>query len=160
MAKKLTMEWGGAEREFRLAIGQLRDLQSKCETGPATILSRLMAYQPQAATTKRPDPENYPLGEIDKQYIGDFNVFSITRHLGSDWRVDDVRETIRQGLIGGGATPTDANVAVMRYVDEASEWGQNVAAAAQILMHALLGEADDPVGKTEAETTATKATDA
>lgn len=33
------------------------------------------------------------------------------------WRVQDLRETIRLGLIGGGKTPTEALVLVSRYVD-------------------------------------------
>jgi hypothetical protein len=36
----------------------------------------------------------------------------------SQWKVDDYRETIFQGLIGGGMKPVDASKLVKVYVDE------------------------------------------
>lgn len=56
-------EWGGAMRRFRLAIGQIEELQEATGTGP------------------------YVLGQ---------------RLIDGEWRIADVRETIRLGLIGGG----------------------------------------------------------
>lgn len=156
MAKTIKLEFGGAEREFRLGIGQLRELQDTCKAGPATILARLMSFQPHAETTKRPSPENHDLGEHDPDYLAELNIFSLARTIGGDWRVDDVRETIRLGLIGAGATPTEASIVVGRYVDE-RPLVENVGIAGAVLMHALVGEPDDKVGKPKAETGETKA---
>src|SRR6185312_3542608 len=98
MSRTLKEDFGGAEREFRLGIGELRELQGKCEAGPATILARLLAFQPQAIGMKRPVAKNYELGESDPDYGADCNIYSLLRTTGNDWRVDDVRETIRLGL--------------------------------------------------------------
>ena len=37
----ISFDWAGDERRFRLAIGQLRELQEKCSDGPMEIMSRL-----------------------------------------------------------------------------------------------------------------------
>jgi Phage tail tube protein, GTA-gp10 len=159
MAKNITLPFGGAAREFRLAIGQLRELQDKCQAGPATILARLMSYQPQASDTKRPRHEDFEFGALDPDFLADMNVFGLVRSIGGDWRVDDVRETIRLGLIGGGMTPTDAYVAVTRYVDE-RPLTENIGVAAAVLIHALRGDENDPVGKSQPEMVTTSETDA
>lgn len=148
MTRVVELPFGGDVRRFRLAIGELRELQDKCQVGPATILSRLIAFQPQAMDTMRPRAENFPLGIADPDYIAQFNLFSVLRSLGGDWRVDDVRETIRLGLIGAGTTPTEAWLLVSRYVDGVP-LTECIGVASEILMHALVGEAGDPVGKKE-----------
>lgn len=146
MTRVKELPFGGEIRRFRLPLGELRELQDKCQVGPATILSRLIAFQPQAMDTMRPRAENFELGIVDPDYIAQFNLFSVLRSLGGDWRVDDIRETIRLGLIGAGTTPTEAFLLVSRYVDNVP-LTENVGIASEILMHALVGEADDPVGK-------------
>ena len=117
---KISFVWGDGEHTFRLAIGQLRELQDKCGAGPMEILSRLTS---------------------------------------GTWRVDDLRETIRLGLIGGGKTPTDALILVARYVD-AFPLVNSVAPAQAVLMAALVGVENDPVGKPMAAKTKRKATGA
>jgi hypothetical protein len=63
------------------------------------------------------------------------------------WRVDDIRETIRLGLIGGGhVTPADALVKVVRYVDNRPLM-ENAEIALSIIGAALLG---DPMDQPEA----------
>lgn len=114
---KIKLPWADGEREFRLAIGQLRELQDKCNAGPAEILARLS---------------------------------------NGTWRVDDIRETLRLGLIGGGASPTDALVLVARYVD-IRPLMENVMPAQAVLLAAVVGE-EEP-GKPEAEKTTSEATD-
>lgn len=54
-----------------------------------------------------------------------------------DWRVEDVRETIRLGLIGGGMAPHAALVLVSRYVDGCLI--DNVAVAIDVLAASLMG---------------------
>ncbi|MFC7399591.1 gene transfer agent family protein [Chelatococcus sp. GCM10030263] len=109
----ITFPWADGEYRFRLAIGQLRELQDKCSAGPAEIVQRLS--------------------------------------IGS-WRVDDVRETLRLGLIGGGLKPGDALILIKRYVDE-RPWLENITPAHVVLMAALVGDPDEPVGKDEAAAT-------
>lgn len=114
---KVSFDWGDGEHAFRLPIGGLRGLQTKCEAGPAQIHARL----------------------VD-----------------GSWRVDDIRETILLGLIGGGMTPTDALVLVRRFVDE-RPLVENVLPATVILGAALTGAASDMVGERAAGKTSTKA---
>lgn len=104
-------DFGDGEHTFRLAIGQLRELQDKTGVGPATLLDRI--------TTR-------------------------------SWRVDDIRETIRLGLIGGGMDPLDALGLVRRYVDE-RPIAENVDPAFRVLMAALVGPEDDKPGNGAAE---------
>lgn len=109
----ITFDWADGEHTFRLPIGQLRELQDKCDAGPMQILDRLMSRT---------------------------------------WRVDDARETLRLGLIGGGMKPIEALVLTKRYVDEfGHSLIDNAMAAQNVLMAALAGVKDDPVGKDQAE---------
>lgn len=67
------------------------------------------------------------------------------------WRVDDVFQTIRLGLIGGGMAQADAN----RLVDatfKSHKLMQFRPTAQAILVAALIGDPDDPVGEAEGET--------
>jgi hypothetical protein len=110
MTGAVDLAWGDGERAFRLAIGQLRELQDKCAAGPAEILTRL--------STGR-------------------------------WRVEDVRETVRLGLIGGGVTPAEAHTLTVRYVDERPLLESVMVARAALAM-ALVGEPEDDAGKRKA----------
>ena len=111
----VTITWGDGDHRFRLAIGQLRELQEKCAAGPMEVLDRL--------ATRR-------------------------------WRVDDVRETIRLGLIGGGMEPIKALPLVKHYIDERPIM-ESVPAAQAVLIAALIGVEEDPAGKAEAGETTT-----
>jgi hypothetical protein len=90
----------------------------------------------------------------DKTGVGPLAM--LTRLLDGGWRLADVRETIRLGLIGGGLKPVDALVLVRRYVDEAP-LEQSAPLAASILMAALRGRKTD--GGEGNETAARSATD-
>lgn len=61
------------------------------------------------------------------------------------WRVDDLRETLRLGLIGGGMAPMTALERVIVYVDGRPRQ-ESAAPAAAVLLAALVGVLDDPVG--------------
>lgn len=54
------------------------------------------------------------------------------------WRVDDLREPIRVGLIGGGASPGRATELVRRYVDQ-RPLAESVPVALAVLMAAIVG---------------------
>jgi len=106
-AANIDIVWGDGEHVFRLAIGQLRELQEKCNAGPAEIYRRLS--------------------------------------LGT-WRLEDIRETLRLGLIGGGMKPPEATKLVGRYVDERPLM-ESIQPAQLVLMAVLTGAPDEPLGK-------------
>lgn len=109
----VTFDWADDEHTFRLAIGQLRELQDKCGVGPMQIYDRL----------------------CDRT-----------------WRVDDIIQTLRLGLIGGGMKPTEALLLTRRYVEnQQMSLLENAKAAQNVILAALVGVKDDPVGKDKAE---------
>jgi hypothetical protein len=74
-------------------------------------------------------------------------VAEIMRRLeGGTWRLNDVRETVRLGLIGGGMDPVRAMVAVKSHVD-GRPLAQSVLLAYEILAAALVGVPGDETGK-------------
>lgn len=159
----LTVKWSGSVRHERATRPSIRwqkhglpprhrpaaGAAARLQCRTATILARLMSSQPQAANARRPDTENYPLGASDPDFLADFNAYALLRGIGGDWRVEDVRETIRLGLIGAGMTPTDAFGMVTRYVDDIarSPLVDNVGIAAAILHHALTAPEGERPGK-------------
>lgn len=62
------------------------------------------------------------------------------------WLVEDVVETIRLGLEGGGMKKPDASKLVARYV-EARPLSASVVTAKMILLTALYSDEDDTVGE-------------
>lgn len=72
-----------------------------------------------------------------------------TRLGGMHWRLEDVRDTIRLGLIGGGATPEAALKLVRDYV-EARPLLENVALARAIVGAATIGASDEEPGEAPA----------
>lgn len=110
-------------------------------------------------------------GSVDLQWAGDLRKFRLdianlialqdkrdagpqellNRFRGSTWRVQDLQETIRLGLVGGGE---DAKIAA-RLIGEqvtAGNLHENVLVAMAILIHAIQAPEVDPVGKQEAAT--------
>lgn len=108
----ITHAFADGEYEFRLSLGQLIELQEKCDAGPPVILHRLHARQ---------------------------------------WEVNDVRETIRFGLIGGGMSSTQALKLVTQYVDTEPQWFEHSLVATAILAAALIGVDDEEPGKSDGE---------
>lgn len=111
----VSFAWADGEHSFALKIGQLIELQEKCDAGPPVILARLES---------------------------------------GAWRVHDVRETIRLGLIGGGLAPTEALKLTMRYVDDQPLGASSL--IAQIILAAALfgapeGAEDSPPEKRNAD---------
>jgi hypothetical protein len=123
----VTIAWGDDEYNFRLGYGELRQLQEACEAGPRRIASRLMLY----------DAARNPFGD--------------------DYRLADVRETIRLGLIGGGKTQSEALILVRKFVDS-RPLEENRLIAFSILQPVIWGAKDEPVGKA-AESETMEATD-
>lgn len=97
------------------------------------------------------------LGQIrelqEKTKVGPRRLF--VRIQSGDWLIDDLRETIRLGLIGGGMEPVKALELVRAYFDKRPKL-ENVEPALRILGAFLIGVPDDPVGKTPAAEDASK----
>jgi hypothetical protein len=106
----IDLDWGDGTYRFRLAWGQLAELQEKCNAGPYVILSRL--------------------------------------HSG-EWRIEDLANVIRLGLIGGETSPTEALQLVRRYVEQRPLL-ENLPFAIAILNVALIGAPEEKVGEPEA----------
>lgn len=108
---KVTLTWADGDYTFRLAWGQLIELQEKCDAGPYVVLQRLSAGQ---------------------------------------WRVQDIGEVIRLGLIGGGTEPVKALNLVRDYVESRPPL-ENLQFARGILMTALMGAPDEKPGEAKGE---------
>lgn len=66
------------------------------------------------------------------------------------WMVQDIREVLRWGLIGGGKTPAEASKLLRLYFEETFPGVDNLLAAIRILGHAVVGPPDEPLGEPEA----------
>lgn len=74
------------------------------------------------------------------------------------WRINDLREPIRLGLIGGGMKPIDANALVEQWVD-ARPFLENLPVARAIVLASLVGAPEEPLGNGAAAEAASEATD-
>lgn len=96
-----------------------------------------------------------PIGQLrelqEKTNCGPMEL--LNRMIRGTWRLDDVRETIRLGLVGGGMAPIDALALVARYVDPPRNALAEAVPMAQAVISVLLfgGEEDNPLGKERAE---------
>ncbi|HEV7323528.1 MAG TPA: gene transfer agent family protein [Bosea sp. (in: a-proteobacteria)] len=102
------LDFGGGSYRFRLAMGELEELQEVTGAGPYHCLRRLLA---------------------------------------GDWHVQDVRDTIRLGLIGGGLSANEALKLTRRYVDERPDWIRNATLAIAALSAALAGAPEEQPSK-------------
>ena len=106
----ISFEWGGEERAFRLAWGQLAKLQEARDCGPYVLLDRLVS---------------------------------------GTWRVEDIREVIRWGLIGGGMSQEEAAKLIRLHV-EGFPPVENLAAAQRIMGAGCVGAPDEKLGEPDA----------
>lgn len=110
----IELVWGDGRHLFSLRVGQIGELQEKC--GDLNKID---------GTLRLSGP-----GEIAQRLTY------------GTWRLADVRETIRLGLIGGGKTPTEAYTLVGRYVDQRPLL-ENVLIAQAIILRALNGPPEE-----------------
>jgi hypothetical protein len=83
------------------------------------------------------------------------------RFYGGEWRVDDVKETIRLGLVGGGLGEIESRRLVDQVIGDALPFELKLKVlAAEILAVALNGVEDDPVGEQVVEGPKAPKTDA
>lgn len=106
----VTLTWGDGDYAFRLAWGQLSELQEKCDAGPFVILERLTEGR---------------------------------------WKVQDISNVIRLGLIGGGMKPVEALKLVRSYVEDRPPM-ENLMFAQAILAAGVMGAPDEDAVKKNA----------
>lgn len=110
----IELTWGDGTHLFSLRVLQLSELQEKCaDRNPLDGTFRL---------------------------AGPAEIFARVVH--GRWRVNDIRETIRLGLIGGGMKPAEAHALCVRYIDN-RPWVENVEVAGNILSRALQGPVEE-----------------
>lgn len=73
----------------------------------------------------------------------------LRRYVEGAWRIDDLREVILQGLIGGGATQVEASKAVVNNFD-GLPLAQFIPLAQAVVMASIVGVEDEEVGEPEA----------
>ncbi len=83
-ANQITLEWADGEYEFRLPVGLIGELQTKCGAGIAKIYARLMAGR-----------------FMDRDGSIALNPMQ------AEFSYEDIAEVIRLGLIGGGRGVVD-----------------------------------------------------
>lgn len=90
-------------------------------------------------------------GEIEKlQEVRDCGPYVILDRLHSGtWHVQDIKEVIRWGLIGGGMKPADATRQIRLFV-EGLPPADNLEAAQRIMRVGTFGVPDETVGEPEA----------
>lgn len=120
---EVSLEFAGELRTFRLAIGQWRKVQETCDAGPAELLARLA-----------------PAFAAGQQGLTFEQV--VTHGLLGRWRLDDVREPILQGLVGGNMPLPQATKLVQEWVDERPLF-ESVAIAYQVVMASIVGASDE-----------------
>lgn len=66
------------------------------------------------------------------------------------WRIEDISNVVRLGLIGGGMTPVDALAKTRTYVEDRPPM-ENVTVAYAILNAAIIGAPDEILGEAKGE---------
>lgn len=124
---EIELPFGAESRLFRLGIGQIRAIEERCNAGIPELLVRLepLVRGVQAKLTFRQLLQGQLLGT---------------------WRIDDVREPLLQGLIGGGMGSTEAGVLIRAVFDE--QISLNFAPLAYLVLEAAWhGPPDDLPGE-------------
>lgn len=123
---EITLAWGDHDHTFRLGIAEWEKVQEKCDAGPSEILSRIAPVF--AATEAGLDVKQL----ITAGYLG-------------TWRINDVREPLYRGLIGGGLEPTAAGRVIRELVDERPLM-ESVCMAYRVVLASVVGAEDEPIG--------------
>jgi hypothetical protein len=133
---------GAEQRTFRLGLGEVRAIEEKCDAGLPELVGRLAPVM--------------QLRRLEGAAPGDRQSLlwaAIAQGAFGRWRVDDYREPIYRGLIGGGETPTMAGAIVMAEVDD-HEPLPFCLLAIEIMMAVLMPPDDEALGEKNGATTA------
>lgn len=89
-----------------------------------------------------------------QEAVGAGPFLTLNKLLNGSWRVDDIAETIRCGLIGGGLAPNDAMTLVDQYVKTRPPL-ENLTIAQRVLGAGLAGAGEEEIvgKKSEADET-------
>lgn len=141
---EVTDWFGGEERSFRVAWGELKKIQLACDKGPPDIafsLHRCVAIlqndRARVAAAKEQGLDAQPMGLMDLVGLG----------LG-DWRVEYVREPIYHGLVGGGMSPNEAGKLIRAHLEERGFLG--LVENAELAFSLLVAGASAPPGEPSA----------
>jgi hypothetical protein len=74
----------------------------------------------------------------------------LRRYITQSWMIDDVREVILQGLLGGGLDNQSATKAVMAYFDD-TPIQPHIMVAQAVVAAAIVGVDDEDLGEPEGE---------
>lgn len=124
----VVLQWGDEETVFRLRLGEWRRIQERCDAGPGEIYRRLV-------TVAMAMEKGFTLAQAAA--VG----------MIGDWRVDDMREVIVQGLIGGGRSELEARALVQRRVDDVVDFKAHLALAFAIVRAGLGDVTDEASGE-------------
>ncbi len=126
-------DFAGEERAFRIRLGEIRRIEAACGAGIGEILRRLARG---AQLVRRISDEPGGLTMLDALAGG------------IEIRADDVRETVRQGLLGARVLPAnEVDPLVRREIDDRGVPGllDYIGTALVVLLAARnTPEADDP----------------
>lgn len=123
--------FGGEERAFQLRYGEALELERIRGNGLEAMF-RAMG------------------GILQGDDVPD-DLVSLLGGNNRDYRLEDVVQTLRLGLEGGGMPSNEAAELVRRYVKDVPDWLNNTRLACVILGAFLSGIKDDPVGKPQGE---------
>lgn len=127
---EIALDFGGAERTFRLGIGQIRKLQESCDAGPLGIAARcqLSTFVLHCQATG----EYLALSRLDLRNVAE---------------KPEVREVILQGLLGANMPAAEALKLVRDWVEE-RPLDENLVIAARICGASSVAVDDEvPVGE-------------
>lgn len=102
---RINLPWPDGRRDYRLGIGEIRELQEKCNKGPLEILADLQSGR---------------------------------------WRLDDILQPIRLGMVGGGLGRSEAVLLAERHVTPGN-LGECSLYAMAIVNAAITGAPDEPL---------------
>jgi hypothetical protein len=126
---EVSADFAGEERAFRLRLGELRKIETRCETGIGEVCRRLAraVYVQNAAKG------------------GDMLSALAT---GVEIHADDVRAPIYEGLVGAGMPSPEASKIVAAEIDHRGMRGLLDNAAVALLV--LIGSQETPPGEPQA----------
>lgn len=130
---EITLDWGGEERPFRLAIGQLQKLDEKLKLGPLAIAARCAISIEALRCIQQADYVG--LSRLDLSQVAEKS---------------HTREVLLQGLLGMNVALPVADRLIREWVDE-RPLAENLTAAMQVCFASIYGPEDDKaVGESEA----------
>jgi hypothetical protein len=135
-------QFGTEEQDFRLRVGEWRDVEKACDAGLGEIAARIAPL----ASLVEAGGEAFGSGVLATVVAGG---------LGRA-RLDDVRAPLLYGLIGGGRTSTEAGALVKLAFDEEIAAGRSALIryaplALAVIVRAIVGLPDEAEPETPGE---------